>query len=81
MADVADMKRDLKKLRDELQLRMHLASMEAKQEWNDLEGKWERFSSRAGLENSAEGVGDALELLGEELKRGYKRLRAALKSG
>lgn len=79
MPDVADMKRDLKRLRDELQLKMHLASMEAKEEWQELEGKWERFSSRARLEDSAEGVGDALEQLGEEIKRGYKRLGAALK--
>lgn len=81
MADVADLKRDLKKLRGELELKMHLASMEAKQEWSELERKWERFSSRAQLEDSAEGVSDALELLGEEIKRGYKRLRAALKGG
>jgi hypothetical protein len=79
MADVADLKRDLKKLRGELELRVHLASMEAKQEWQELEQKWQRFSSRARLEESAESVGDALELLGEEIKRGYKRLRAALK--
>lgn len=79
MADVADLKRDLKKLRGELELRIHLASMEAKQEWKELEQKWQRFSSRARLEESAESVGDALELLGEEIKRGYKRLRAALK--
>lgn len=78
MPDVADMKRDLKRLRDELELKMHLASMEAREEWQELEGKWERFSSRARLEDSTEGVGDALELLGEEIKRGYKRLRAAL---
>lgn len=79
MADVADLKRDLKKLRGEIQLRMHLASMEAKQEWDELETKWQRFTSRAALDETAESVGDALELLGEEIKRGYKRLRAALK--
>ena len=79
MADLHDLNRDLKKLRDELSLRMHLASMEAKQEWNELETKWQKFSSRAKLEDSAEGVGNALELLGEELKKGYKRLKVALK--
>lgn len=80
MADLHDLKRDLKKLRDETELKMHLASMEAKQEWQALDAKWQKFSSRAGLEDSAESVGDALELLGEELKKGYKRLKLALKS-
>jgi len=80
MADLHDLNRDLKKLRDELALKMHLASMDAKQEWQELESQWKNFSSRARLEDSAEGVGDALELLGEELKRSYKRLKVALKS-
>ena len=80
MADLHDLNRDLKKLRDELELRMHLASMEAKQEWEELDSKWQSFSSRAQLGDSAESVGDALQLLGEELKNGYKRLKVALKS-
>ncbi len=80
MADLHDLNRDLKKLRDELELKMHLASMDAKQEWKELDAKWKTFSSRAGLEESAESVGDALQLLGEELKRSYKRLKAGLKN-
>ena len=80
MADLHDLNRDLKKLRDELELKMHLASMEARQEWKELDEKWQRFSSRARLEDSAESVGDAVELLGEELKKGYKRLKAAITS-
>ncbi len=80
MADLHDLTRDLKKLRDELELKMHLASMEAKQEWKTLDAKWQNFSTRARLDDSAESVGDALELLGEELKKGYKRLKLALKS-
>jgi len=80
MADLHDLNRDLKKLRDELELKMHLASMEARQEWKELDEKWQRFSSRARLGDSAESVGDAVELLGEELKKGYKRLKAAIKA-
>lgn len=80
MADLYELKRDLKKLRDELELKMHLASQEVKEDWQELEGKWENFSSRAGLDTSAEDVGQAVELLGEEIKRSYKRLRAAIKN-
>jgi hypothetical protein len=80
MADLHDLTRDLKKLRDELELKVHLASMEAKQEWTRLESQWQSFSGKARLADSAESVGDALELLGEELKKGYKRLKLALKN-
>lgn len=79
MADLHDLNRDLRKLRSELELKMHLASMEAQQEWKELETQWQSFSSRARLAESAESVGDALELLGAEIKKGYKRLKIALK--
>jgi len=79
MADIEDLKKDLQRLRDEVEVRMHLASLEAKDEWRELEGKWDRFSAKAGLDNSAESVGQALGLLGDELKQGYRRLRDALK--
>lgn len=79
MNDTHDLMRDLKKLREELELKMHLASMEMKQEWHELEGKWEKFSQKTGLDESADALGGSLELLGEELKNSYKRFRAGLK--
>jgi hypothetical protein len=79
MADLDELKQDLKQMRDELNLKMHLASLEMKEEWEELEEKMESFSSRAGLETSRESVGEALGLLGGELKQGYRRLIAALK--
>ena len=78
MTDIHEMKRDLERVRDELELRVHLASLEVKDEWRELDQKWQRFSSRAALDESAESVGEALDLLGDELKRGYQRLRAAM---
>lgn len=80
MTDIHDLKRDLKKLREELQLKMHLASMEMKTEWKDLEGKWDRFSDRTGIDESANALGGSLEALGAELKNSYKRFKAGLKS-
>ena len=79
MADLDDLKRDIRKLRDELDLKMHLASLELKDEWHELEQDWQNFSARAGLEESAKGLGESLDLLGEELKRGYQRLVKALR--
>jgi hypothetical protein len=79
MTDFDGLKEELKGLRDELDLKMHLASLELKDEWQELEGKWESFSSRAGLEASAESVGSALGLLGQEIKTSYHRMKEALK--
>jgi len=80
MSDYDEALEKLKQKRDELKLQMHLASKEAKVEWEDLEVKMKRFSEKAELHRSGEAVGDAMTTLGHELKEGYDRLRRALKS-
>ena len=52
--------------------------MEAKQEWEKLEAKFEDFSNKAELDKTASGVSSALGALGTELKKGYERLTKAL---
>ena len=78
MSEDKGIKQELQDLRDELELKIHLASMESKEEWEKLEAKWEKFSSSAHLEETAENVGAALKLLGNEIKEGYHRLKKAL---
>lgn len=70
--------------RDELRVRLHLARAEVRDEWHALEQRWEHFESRARGAAEAAGasgreVGAALELLGEELRRGYARVRQAMR--
>ena len=79
MGEFDDLVADLKQKRDELRLKIHLASKEAQDEWEDLEEKMQEFSSRAELGKTSEGLGDALGKLGEDLKMGYKRVRNAIK--
>ena len=79
MSDFDDLVADLKQKRDELRLKIHLASKEAQDEWDELEEKMEKFSSRAELDKTGEGIGDALGKVGEELKLGYQRIRNAIK--
>lgn len=79
MSDFDDLVADLKQRRDELRLKIHLASKEAQDEWEELEEKMEKFSSRAKLDKTGEGIGDALGKVGEELKLGYQRIRNAIK--
>jgi vacuolar-type H+-ATPase subunit D/Vma8 len=79
MGEFDELVADLKQKRDELRLKIHLASREAQDEWEELEDKMQEFSSRAELSKTSEGLGDALGKLGQELKLGYKRIRKAIK--
>ncbi len=81
--DVQEILDELRTTRDELRLQMHLAATEIRGEWEVLERKYEHFRSRAEVVGEATGeaaedVGDALELVGAELRKGYKRIRKAL---
>lgn len=79
MNDFDDLMDELKQKRDELRLKIHLGSKEAQDEWEDLEKKMQDFTSRAELGKTGEGLGEALGQLGNELKRGYQRIRDAIK--
>ena len=86
MADLDDIIEELKQKRDELRVQMHLASKELKEEWDELEdkmqelsGKAKQFADDAGIQETGEGLGDALKKLGHEIKLGYERIRDALK--
>ena len=86
MTDVQELLDELKQKRDELRLQMHLASREAKDEWEELEEKMEDFSGKAKrfvddakLKETGEGLGDALGKVGHEIKLGYERLKKAMK--
>jgi hypothetical protein len=74
---------DLRRVRDELQVQMHLAGQEAKDGFQTLEKKWEHLEGRAkvvaqGAEGAMEDVGDAAKLLLEEFKNGYRRIKDLL---
>jgi len=77
------MLKELKKERDDLKLQLHLLNMDAKEEWNELENKYEIFKAKASIvadvaEDSAGDVAEALKLVGEELSEGYKRIRRSI---
>lgn len=80
MDDIDDIVAQLNKKRDELRVRMHLASRDLQDEWLELEEKAEDFVARARLQETGEGVADALKQLGDELKKGYERLAHAMKN-
>ena len=79
MSEFDDLVSDLKRRRDELRVKIHLASKEAQEEWQELEEKMDDFVARAELGKTGEGIGDAVGKLGQELKLGYQRVRDAIK--
>lgn len=73
----------LKQQRDELQVQLHLAKADAKDEWARLETQWDEIkpkleAAREEVGKTAESVGVALGMAIEELKKGYERLRNRL---
>ena len=65
--------------RDEINLKLHLASMEAKQEFEEAEKQWSRLKIKAteiadeSVETSEEFITKA-KIVGEELKDTYYRI-------
>src|SRR3546814_14291527 len=78
MSALDDLKADLAKLRDEAKVQVHLVTMETKQEWEEIEAKWNRFVAEAGLHKSGEGIKAALQSLGNDLRAAYQRLMQAI---
>jgi hypothetical protein len=74
----------LKTERDELKLKMHLATKDARVEFDAAEKKWQQLKAQASdinssvVETSNELVSDA-KIIGEELKETYMRITKRLK--
>lgn len=73
----------LKTERDQINVKMHLASMEAKEEFAEAEKKWGQVRTRASeiaddaVETSEEYIAKA-KVIGEELKDTYHRIAKRL---
>jgi intergrase/recombinase len=74
----------LKQQRGDIQLQIHLANMEAKQEWKKAEKNWDKFVDSIGVitdetkETSTEII-HATKVIGDELKDAYGRISERLK--
>lgn len=74
----------LKQQRDELAVKIHLGSMEAKDEFERAKARiadLERDMApvRDAVDESAKNVGESVRLVGEELLGSFKRIRDSLK--
>lgn len=73
----------LKQERDELAVRMHLGRADLRDEWDQLEPKWDAMKARAASlgDESDEVVEDikaAFSLAADEIRRGYRKIADSL---
>lgn len=71
---------ELKTQRDVLAVKIHLAKSDIKDEWQELEKKWQTFCARnhqlqRELRETANDVEDDLHYLTQDLREGYQRLK------
>lgn len=73
----------LRTLRDELNVQLHLASQDLKDQWERLERGWSHVESRAKQigdvgDDVAHEVRETLHVLTDQLKGGYERIKQLL---
>ena len=78
MSEAATLRQDLHRLADEIRVRIHLASMDAKDAWHRLEPKLRDFERKA--ESATDRLGDEVTRWGRELRDQAKRLTEQLGS-
>ncbi len=83
MDDLKKMMADLTQQRDEINLQLHLAKAEVRDEWDKLEPKWEEVKGKMATvsevaSQTAESVTTTAGLLADEIKAGYERIKKAL---
>lgn len=78
-----ELSKTLKQQRDEIEVQIHLASMDAKEEWHKSEKKWGEFIDTLGVitdetkETSTEVI-HATKVIGDELSEAYIRIKKRL---
>jgi hypothetical protein len=80
MADFSEELEALRRLRDELQVKLNLASKEARDLFESAEHRWSTLEGRLRLleresRKELEGVGDAARALVNEIREAYRRVR------
>ena len=80
MSRIKEMLDTLQQKRDELKVRIHLGSMDVKEEWGNLERKWETLTTRAAkeIDDGVKALGEELDSLQDEIKKGYESIKKKL---
>ncbi len=73
----------LRTLRDELNVQLHLAGQEARDQWDRLERGWHHIEGKAkqigeASDDVAHEVRETLHVLADQLRGGYERIKSLL---
>jgi hypothetical protein len=73
----------LRTVRDELRVQLHLGQSEAREKWEHLEKQWQHLEARLhrladASRESFDDIEQAGRLLAEEIREGYRELKALL---
>jgi hypothetical protein len=74
--DLEDTRNDLRKAADEIKLKLHLAGMDAKDAWDEVQPRLADFEQR--FDAKAEEVGDELKALGNDIKQRLQNIKSKL---
>lgn len=74
--DLEDTRNDLRKTADEIKLKLHLAGMDAKDAWDEVQPRLADFEQR--FDAKAEEVGEELKALGNDIKQRLLNIKSKL---
>ena len=74
---------NLRRVRDELRVRLHLGGAEVRDQWEKLDRGWQHLEGRMKVIGSesdvvAKEIGETLHVLAEQLRDGYERVKTVL---
>ena len=76
--DIEGTRDDLKRMADEIKVKLHLAGMDAKDAWDDIQPRLQDFEKR--FDAAADEVGEELKALGGDIKQRLLNIKAKLTS-
>ena len=74
--ELEDTRNDLQRAADEIKLKLHLAGMDAKDAWEEVQPRLAEFEQR--FDAKAEEVGDELKALGGEIMQRLQNIKSKL---
>lgn len=74
--DLQETRDDLRRAADEIKVKLHLAGMDAKDAWNEIQPRIADFEQR--FDAKADDVGEELKALGQEIKQRLANIKSKL---
>jgi len=81
--EIENLSKKLHSQRDEIELKLHLAGMDVKDEWEKTEGKWSDFKGKVedisdDAKETTEELLEGAQVIGDELKSAYQKIVSRL---